>query len=520
MPIYSGVPIIGRCNRGFCISCPELVVTMRKVDLRRKLNTFDVTSLVVGSIIGADIYVAAAIGARLVGPSSLLVWVAAGAIAIVIALSFSHCAMLMPRVGGPYAYVREVSDSFTGFTVGWALFLAEWFSLAVFPVAFVQYSSSMVNGTGETTSIALKGGFILIVFVTNLVGIKAAGKFNDVLTISKLAPLLLLTVAGLTYIAFNADHAVSNFTPFFTGKATDIGQALVLIFWAYAGFELATLPANEIERPERTIPRAIVTGMIIVMIFYLVTNFVILGTVDQSSLSSSQTPLMDASSTMFVQYRSLSLAVPVIIGIGAIVSILGADESGTIGTSRLAYAMSVDGLFPKLFSTIHPRYRTPYLGLAIICLTAFIASVLGALTELISASVFLLAFAYFSTAAATIRLGKKYPEAASKLRGRLVIPIAGMFFSVVLMALVDFRLILVSFALIVAGLPVYVVFAPKKEVHELREAFLSREAVLRRTYEQGERFLAYPWRRVMWLVYRRRRMKRPWIVQGPARPDK
>src|SRR5512136_2713148 len=106
MPIYSGVSIIGRYNREFCISCPELVVTMRKVDLRRKLNTFDVTSLVVGSIIGADIYVAAAIGARLVGPSSLLVWVAAGAIAIVIALSFSHCAMLMQRVGGPYAYVR------------------------------------------------------------------------------------------------------------------------------------------------------------------------------------------------------------------------------------------------------------------------------------------------------------------------------------------------------------------------------------------------------------------------------
>src|SRR5213594_1699733 len=111
-----------------------------------KLNTFDVTSLVVGSIIGADVYVATAIGARLVGPASLVVWVLAGAMAMTIALCFAYCVMMLPKVGGPYAYVRAAVNPFVGFLVGWGLLLAEWLSLAVFPVAFTQYFLSLIPG--------------------------------------------------------------------------------------------------------------------------------------------------------------------------------------------------------------------------------------------------------------------------------------------------------------------------------------------------------------------------------------
>src|SRR5437867_8177240 len=137
-----------------------------------KLNTFDVTSLVVGSIIGADVYVATAIGARLVGPSSLLVWGLAGAMAMVIALSFSYCVMILPRVGGPYAYVKAVAGPFPGFIVGWGLLLAVWFSLAVFPVAFTQYFLALATGIAELCKAVLMDVFIGIIMVMNLVGIK------------------------------------------------------------------------------------------------------------------------------------------------------------------------------------------------------------------------------------------------------------------------------------------------------------------------------------------------------------
>jgi amino acid transporter len=109
---------------------------MSKDQKFQELSLFDVTNLVIGAIIGADIYVASSFGAGFLGPFSLIVWVIAGIIAIVIALSFGKCASLLPRVGGPYAYANAAWGPSIGFIVGWALWLAEWVSLAVFPVAF------------------------------------------------------------------------------------------------------------------------------------------------------------------------------------------------------------------------------------------------------------------------------------------------------------------------------------------------------------------------------------------------
>lgn len=149
-----------------------------KVKLQRKLNAFDVTNLVIGSIIGADIYVATGLSVGLIGPSSLVIWLMAGLMAMVIALSFAYCVMLMPRVGGPYAYVKAVSTPFAGFMVGWSLLMAEWFSLAVFPVAFAQYFSSLVPGIDALGVILLKAGFIVFIVVTNVIGVKAAGRTN------------------------------------------------------------------------------------------------------------------------------------------------------------------------------------------------------------------------------------------------------------------------------------------------------------------------------------------------------
>src|SRR5512137_3114954 len=112
---------------------------MTESKMQKKLTLFDVTNLVVGAIIGADIYVASSFGASSLGPFSLVVWVLAGLIAIVIALCFAQCAALIPKVGGPYAYAKEAWGPFAGFTVGWSLWFAEWISLAVFPLAFTRY---------------------------------------------------------------------------------------------------------------------------------------------------------------------------------------------------------------------------------------------------------------------------------------------------------------------------------------------------------------------------------------------
>ena len=468
-----------------------------------RLNTFDVTSLVVGSIIGADVYVATAIGARLVGPSSLLVWVLAGAMAMVIALSFSYCVMILPKVGGPYAYVKAVAGPFPGFIVGWGLLLAEWFSLAVFPVAFTQYFLALDPGIDDLGKAVLKAVFIAIILLTNLVGIKAAGRVNDVLTVAKLSPLLLIVLGGFAFVALQPGQFAGNLVPFFTGDVSAFGRALVLIFWAYAGFELSTLPTDEVIQPRKTIPRAILMGMVIVIAFYFLTNFFVIGTVGSGALGASSSPLVDAARATFSSPALLTSVIVLVVGVGALLSITGADESGTVGTSRLAYAMSIDGLLPEVFSRKQKRSHTPYLGLIILCVTAYVASLMGTLADLISSAVFLLAFVYFATCLSTIFLERNHPRLSSELRWKVAIPVVGMFFSVVLIGLVSPRLIGISLILLAIGIPIYAFFSPQKELVELKDAFWSAEAVSRRAYQQGQRFLAYPLRAIKRVMRRR-----------------
>ncbi len=460
--------------------------------LAPKLNTFDVTSLVVGSIIGADVYVATAIGAKLIGPASLVVWVLAGTMAMVIALSFAHCVLILPKVGGPYAFVREAFNPFAGFMVGWGLLLAEWFSLAVFPVAFTQYFVFFDPGISDLGRALLKGTFIAIILLTNLVGVKAAGRVNDGLTIAKLAPLLLIVLGGLAFLGVQPGKFESNFRPLLTGDLSAFGRALVLIFWAYAGFELSTIPTDEVDRPAKTVPRAILIGMLIVIAFYFLTNFVVMGSVGGSVLAGSSSPLIDAAHAMFSSPILLTNAVVLVVGVGALLSITGADESGTVGTSRLAYAMSIDGLLPKAFSRTHARFKTPYVGLIFLCVTAYVASLLGGLTDLISSSVFLLAFVYFATCISTIVLEKTHSEVSRGLRLKRAIPLAGALFSLILMMLVSPLLIAISLLLLAVGIPIYIFFSPRRELQDLKAAYLSAGAISRRAYHQSQRFLAYP----------------------------
>jgi APA family basic amino acid/polyamine antiporter len=474
---------------------------MSKIKLQSQLTLFDVTNLVVGAIIGADIYVASSFGARYLGPSSLLVWIFAGIIAVVIALCFAQCAALLPRVGGPYAYARETWGPFAGFVVGWSLWLAEWLSLAVFPVAFTQYLMFFFP-IGLDYQVVVKGLFVAFLIVTNIIGVKAAGRTNDALTIAKLAPLFFFSGVGLLYMIFNPAVAASHFSPFFPLGFSNFGVALVMIFWAYAGFEISTIPADEIENPGKTIPKAIVLGILIVTVFYLTTNIVLFGLRTSSELAKDATPLATAANAVLSTNSVLALVGGAIVGVGALVSVAGSDESGMIGTSRIGYALAVDGLFPRIFAKVHPKFKTPYLGIIIQGVTALIASVAGDLSMLVASSVFFMAIAYGATSASIFSLRKKALKPSFHLKGGLVIAALGVIFSVFLISQCTVTQIAVGLALLFVGVPIYVKFTPRKEMAELKERLLSRDSVLERAYRSEERFLANALRHVK-RAYRR-----------------
>jgi len=448
--------------------------------LRRDLTSFDVTAIVVGSVVGADIYIASALTAGLVGPFAIVVWVIAAVFATIIALVFASCSFHVPRVGGPFAFVSAAFDDFYGFLTGWSLWIAEMLALPVFALAFVQYLEYLVplDTAGE---LAVKAAFLFLLTAVNILGVKAAGRVNDVLTVVKLLPIFLVVMAGLGFFVLHPGRFLANYTPFLPLGLGGLGPAMVLVFWAYVGFELATLPAAEVKDPARIIPRALVTGMAVVTLFYLSTNLVVFGIIPWQVLAVSTTPLV------LVGVALLGSAGGLLMSVGALVSVSGSDESGILGTSRLAYAMAIDGLFPRPFARLHPRFGTPWVVLVFEGAVAFILASFSGIRSLISFSVFTMAFSFLLTCCALVVLARRGKQG---LRGERILPWAGMAICLYLMYSTGWFAKIAGTLVILAGIPLYIFFSPKADIAHLKELFLSEEAVFLRGMELKQRFLA------------------------------
>lgn len=455
------------------------------------LSLFDVVNLVVGTIVGADIYIAAAFGAGLLGPASLLAWIIAGFMAIIIALSFAECSSLVPRAGGPYVYAKDAFGDFIGFLSGWSLMLAEWSAIAVFPLAFVAYLQYFFPSMPLVVQTIIKILFIIILTGINYMGVKEAGRVNDILTTLKLAPIFILTLIGIIYFIIKPSVFISNFTPVLPLGLGGLGSAIVLIFWAYVGFELVTVPSDEIIDSKRTIPKAIGLGMGIVTLFYFVTNFVIVGVVPWQQLSQSSAPLTLAGYALMAGFGAIFITV------GALLSISGSDEAGVLSSSRIPYAMAGDGLLPRIFARKHPKYDTPYIALIIQGVITGLASIFGTISGLIVLSVFTLLFCYILTCLAVFPLRKKY-GIGTKIPS--MIPILGVIISLYIMSQSNFTQIITGAVLIALGIPIYWKYSPKEEIRSVVKEITSREVFLRRWIRAREVFLGYLLRRLAYLL--------------------
>lgn len=450
------------------------------MSLKKELSFFDLTNIIIGSIVGADIYIASALTAGMLGPFSIVVWIVAGIFATIIALVFAYCSYYVPKVGGPFAFVSEAFDDFYGFLTGWSMYIAEVLALCVFAVAFVNYLQSLLP-LNSFQQILIKGLFLFALTFINIIGVKTAGRFNDILTVVKLLPLILVIFGGLTFLVLNPQTLSKNYLPFAPLGFKNFGTALVLIFWAYAGFELGTLPASEVKNPKKNIPKAIAVGMIIVTAFYLSTNFVVYGVVNWESLGKTSTPLVMVGLALF------GTAGVLIMSLGALVSVSGSDESGVLGTARLSYAMSIDGLFPKIFSKISSKYHTPYMSLIIQGTVAFVLSIFSGISGLISFSIFNLAFSFLLTCLALIVLKKGNEK---KLHGQNILPWIGICICIYLLYSTSGFDKIIGSILILLGIPLYVFLSPKADIHHLKKMFISEETIIEKRLERKERFLA------------------------------
>ncbi len=260
--------------------------------------------------------------------------------------------------------------------------------------------------------------------VINYFGVRQAGRVNDILTILKIAPILILTFAGIAYFIIKPSLLMANFTPIAPLGFSGLGSAIVLIFWAYVGFELVTVPSDEIINSKRTIPLAIGIGMGVIALFYILTNFVILGLVPWFELSTSSAPLALAG------YALVGAIGAGFLTLGALLSISGSDEAGILSSARIPYAMAADGLLPQILAKVHPKYGTPYVALIVQSIVTLIAAIFGTIDKLIILSVFTLLFCYLLTCISVFPLRKKFTEG---IKLPWIIPVLGAIISVYMM---------------------------------------------------------------------------------------
>ncbi|NLT37154.1 MAG: amino acid permease [Methanomassiliicoccus sp.] len=420
-------------------------------DKIEKLNLFDVTNIIVGTVLGTGIFITLSLTGSLVGPSSLVVWLIAGIIALIIALSFNYCVMVLPKSGGPYAFAQDTFSSLGAFMVGWSFLLFGWLSLVAITLAFLQYFEALVPDIGFLAGVGVMVSLVVFAVVTNLMGVKVTGRVINVLSLAKIVPFALLVVGGAIYLLGEPERMMSNFTPFLTGSAINFGEAVVVAFWAYTGFELATLPAGEVEEPTRTIPRAIIIGMLVVASFYFFINLVVFGALGGAGVSDAGNPLAEASKVIFAWSPELAWLMALLVGIGALLAIACSEETELLGASRLARVLAEEGMMPRALAKLSVRSGVPWVSIVLLATTALAATFLGGLESIINASVFMLAFVYLMTCLTAAIFFAQGRACAKATRFGGTMPVLGVAFSLLIMTYVNPPDILLAALLMAVG---------------------------------------------------------------------
>ena len=426
--------------------------------LKRSMGLWMATALVIGNMIGSGIFLLPAAMAGTAGPVSVLAWLFTGIGAMLLALVFATLGRAYPKTGGPYVYARKAFGDFIGFQTAWSYWINAWVGNAAIAIAFAGYlavfwGDAATNWVAVVVAIAL----IWILTLVNIVGVREAGIVQVVTTILKFVPLLVIGVVGLFFMDS------SNFEPFTLSSGFDwgISAAALLTLWAFIGLESATIPAEEVKDPERTIPRATVIGTAAASIVYLIATLALFGMIASSTLANSTSPFADGANVIFGGTWGGKA-----IAIVAMVSIFGVLNGWILLQGRAALAPAQDGLFPKPFARVDAKRGTPVFGLVLssVLITGLLllnlqssGSIVDMFTDIIIIATLTALIPYMYAAAAQLYLffADRESFSAVHLARYSVIAFLALAYSTWAIWGAGYEYIAKGFMLLIAGIPVY-----------------------------------------------------------------
>ena len=314
------------------------------------------TALVVGNMVGSGFFIAPAALAPY-GATAIIGWGVMSFGAVCLGMVFARLARIAPVTGGPYAYTRLGFGKFAGFLIAWGYWISIWVSLPAMAAALVGYLGKLIPALGDhfALRIAIGLGAMWLVAAINLRGVKEAGVFQSVTTITKLVPFIAICSFGLFWVDWSTFETINpSGKPFLSALAA----TAPLTMFAFLGIESATVPAGDVVDPKRTIPLATIIGTLIAALIYTVGTTVVMGVMPLETLAQSAAPFADAASLMWGEWAAI------MISLAAIVSSLGALNGWTLMLGQVPMAAAKDGAMPAIFGRLSSR-GVPAWGLVI-----------------------------------------------------------------------------------------------------------------------------------------------------------
>lgn len=429
-----------------------------------KLNFWHLYALVLGSQIGSGIFMLPSSLAQY-GWYALMGWCVAGFGAVCLALVFVELVARVTKTGGPHVFVEEAfaSPVLTFFT-GWTYWLVSSTSTVTVIASAVSYLSPFLYIGNPWMSAGYQLAFLAVFTALNLRGVSEAGRVEVVLMLIKLVTLLCVPCAAFYFFnAHNIQLAEVN-----QGQSAFvwIAKASKLTFWAFVGLEAATAPADSVDNPKQTIPKALILGTLSVLALYVLNSFAIGGLLPAKELAASQAPYALAVETMFGARWSLLLSF--VAGIVFLSNL----NAWLLTSGQVAYGLAKSGYLPNVFTQVN-KYNAPSWALIVsaavmvpLLLTTLDSNISQQVEKVIDLSVASVVYIYLLCALALLRLLSK--EDFWWKRWSFYITLLSTLFCIMVLMITDTKILLMSALFVLSGIPVYVFwYAPTRRMKRL-----------------------------------------------------
>ncbi len=374
----------------------------QNASLVRAIGRWSLSALVINSIIGSGVFGLPSDLARLVGRASPWAVLAAGAAVGVIMACFAEVASYFSDAGGPYLYSRVAFGRLLGIETGWMLWLARITAPAANANLFVIYAAEFwPRATEPAPRLLILSVLIGILALVNLAGVRAGAQVSNFFTVAKLVPLFAVSLTGVAYLIAGRGSA---FAPASSADPASWLKALLLLVFAYGGFESALTPMSEAENPRRDAAFALFTALIICTALYTMIQWTVVGILPNGE--QSQRPLADVARIL------MGHAGAILIASGALISIYGYLGANMLAVPRITFALAEHRDFPSVFAAVHSKFRTPYVSIAVFALLTWLLALLGSFSWNVTLSAVARLFYYGLVCAALPVLRRRRGETA------------------------------------------------------------------------------------------------------------